>query len=182
MFLLQTGDGRAVQADSRSVHHLPSQPAMGHETERCFSTCGEFKLHDGIMAAEAGKPWSFQGRAILQLLFQANPDALNSSLYKGLSPALLAASATTKAHRVNGDDNGSKDDPSDVIANNDPFGLLTAKHHQRIQRLQMTLSRSSTSSGSVNERVAVSDDEQLETIFELLRADPTAVAASRKIK
>jgi ankyrin repeat protein len=137
-----------------------------------------------LLAAQAGKPWSLftrggggtlDGGGILKRLFDANPDALLQRSPQSIAIVVAAAAAST------GDI--MKDPKQGVDSNNnDPFGLMTAKHHEWIQRRQMSLAlnadddedqaMNTTTDGTEG---VVSNVEQLETVFQLIRADPSII-------
>jgi ankyrin repeat protein len=132
-----------------------SSPERAHDVLQCllqaFPTAVKSSSTLRIAAAN-GKTWE----GGVQLLFCAAPHAIgwsNDSSTR-LPPALAAATATT--HPIDDDDD------DEWLQDSDPYQLLDRKH-RRPERKRVPVPRRSA------------ETVQVETIFELLLADPTVV-------
>jgi len=135
------------------------------------SNTGRTALFEAIAA---GHQWSSaEAAGVLELLFRAAPEVVEwRDRTTGLPPALLAAQTPQKGPAIHGVHAIEPITAADL----DPFNLLMTKQHDLIQQQK----RNAISHGDsiLPKSIVSADTSQLDTLFELLRANPTQILLS----
>ena len=118
---------------------------------------GKSALH---LALQAGKPWS----AGVERLFQANPAAIYWRDQTGLTPALAGATVSTCIA-----DEEAATGTTEVDEN--PLGFLSPKYKEIMRRRRLQLLKPLAGEHKIT------CTEQVSTILDVLRADPSVLLA-----
>jgi hypothetical protein len=127
------------------------------------------------LAVAAGKTWNQHGVAEL---FFAAPDATQwRDHVTGLPPALVASSSATAttALRQEGSHHATNiiTELERLLEASDPYHLLTRKRHELLEKRRASAAAASDDDVQSNYFLDA-ETQQLETIYQLLKADPSA--------
>jgi hypothetical protein len=112
------------------------------------------------LAIESGKPWL----AGVQRLFQAHPHAISWRDTSGTFPVLAAASAAAPNQTL-----AEVENDVNVHDATNPVGLLSPKCEEIIRHRRLQVFKPTVGEGKIT------DEEQLSTILDLLRLDPSMI-------